>query len=241
MNILILGSGGREHALAHAVSKSKHCDTLVVIPGNPGMQNIAKCVNIDPFHNGKIKEFCGKQKIDLIIPGSESFLENGIADAFVDTDVKVFGPTKAAAMIESSKQFAKDLMKKYDIPTAAYEVFHDYDKAIKYIDKVGVPIVIKYDGLAAGKGVVVTHDIDEAKEALDIMLNKKVYGSHPVVIEEFLEGPEFSLMTFVHNNKVIPMPIAQDHKRLLEGDKGPNTGGMGIYSTVPIISQESID
>jgi phosphoribosylamine--glycine ligase len=241
MNILILGSGGREHALAHAVSKSKQCDNLVVIPGNPGIKNIAKCVDIDPFNNDKIREFCGKQKINLIIPGSEALLENGIADAFFDTDIKVFGPSKKATMIESSKQYAKDLMKRYHIPTANYEVFDNYLKAVEYVKTVGVPIVIKYDGLAAGKGVVVTHNFDEAIFTLDIMLNQKKYGNNPVVIEEYLEGPEFSLMTFVHENRVIPMPIAQDHKRLLENDQGPNTGGMGIYSSVPIIPQESID
>lgn len=241
MNILILGSGGREHALAAAISKSKHTNNLVVIPGNPGMSTIAKCVDIDPFDNDKIREFCGKQKIDLIIPGSEAFLDNGIADAFSKTNIKVFGPTKKAAMIESSKQFAKDLMKKYNIPTAKYEVFKEYDKALDYLNNVGVPIVIKYDGLAAGKGVVVTHDLEEAINTIDIMLNQKIYGNNPIVIEEFLEGPEFSFMTFVHNGTVIPMPISQDHKRLLENDLGPNTGGMGIYSSVPIISEKTIE
>lgn len=241
MNVLILGSGGREHALAHAVSKSKLLDNLVCIPGNPGIKNIAKCINIDPFNNDLIKEFCAKEKIDLIIPGSEAFLENGITDTFLNTNVLVFGPTKKATLIESSKTYAKDLMKKYNIPTAKYQVFKDLEKAKAYIKEQGVPIVIKYDGLAAGKGVVVCNTLAEAFNTLEDMLENKTFGSNAVVIEECLEGPEFSFMTFVHNGIVIPMPIAQDHKRLLNDDLGPNTGGMGIYTSVPIIPQEVID
>lgn len=241
MNVLILGSGGREHALAHAVSKSNLLTNLVCIPGNPGMEDIAKCIDIDPFNNELIKEFCAKEDIDLIIPGSESFLENGITDTFKDTKVLVFGPTKQAALIESSKEYAKNLMKKYNIPTAKYEVFNDCEKAKAYVIKQGVPIVIKYDGLAAGKGVVVCTHLEEAFDTLKDMLQDKTFGESSVVIEEYLEGPEFSFMTFVHNGIVVPMPIAQDHKRLLENDQGPNTGGMGIYSGVPIISKDVID
>lgn len=240
MNVLILGSGGREHALAHAVSKSKHIKNLVCIPGNPGMKDIAKCVDIDPFNNSMLKEFCVKQKIDIIIPGAEAFLENGISDAFEDSNILVFGPSKKATQIESSKQFAKDLMKKYNIPTANYKVFKEYDKALSYIESNPAPIVLKYDGLAGGKGVVVCMDDKTAIDSLKLMLKDKVYGDSGVVIEEYLEGPEFSLMTFVHENQLITMPIAQDHKRLLDGDRGPNTGGMGIYSTVPIIPKASI-
>lgn len=241
MNVLILGSGGREHALAHAVSKSNLLDNLVCIPGNPGMERIAKCINIDPLNNELIKEFCAKEKIDLIIPGSEAFLENGITDTFIGTNVKVFGPTQKAAMIESSKQYAKDLMKKYKIPTAKYDVFTNLEKAKAYVKAQGAPIVIKYDGLAAGKGVVVCETETEAYKTLEDMLESKTFGDNAVVIEECLQGPEFSFMTFVHNGMVIPMPIAQDHKRLLDNDLGPNTGGMGIYSSVPIIPQDVID
>jgi phosphoribosylamine--glycine ligase len=241
MNVLIIGSGGREHAIAKAVSRSALLDTLVVIPGNPGISKIAKCVSIDPFNNDLIKEFCIKQKIDLIIPGSEVYLENGIQDAFVDTDIFVFGPSKNAARIESSKEYAKDLMKKYHIPTASYEVFDEYDKAMAYVKEKGAPLVMKYDGLAGGKGVVVGLDLEMIEEALEKMLLKKVYGDSKVVIEEYLEGPEFSLMMFVHDDLCIPMPIAQDHKRLLDGDLGPNTGGMGIYSGVPIIDNEVVE
>ena len=240
MNVLVLGSGGREHAIIKAVSKSSKCKTLCVIPGNPGMSSLAKCVDIDPLNNDLIKEFCAKQKIDLIIPGSEVYLENGIHDAFLNTNVLVFGPTKKAAMIESSKEYAKDLMKKYNIPTSKYEVFDDYQKALDYVNNVGAPIVLKYDGLAGGKGVVVCMELEEAHNTLKDMLKKKIYGSAKVVIEEYLEGPEFSLMAFVHHDKIITMPIAQDHKRLLDGDLGPNTGGMGIYSSVPIIPDSII-
>ncbi len=241
MNVLILGSGGREHALAHAVSKSKLLTSLCVIPGNPGIEDIAKCIDIDPLDNNLIKEFCAKEDIDLIIPGSEAFLENGIADTFTNTKVKVFGPTKQATLIESSKEYAKDLMKKYSIPTAKYKVFKDYHLAKDYVTEQGVPIVIKYDGLAAGKGVVVCTSFDEAYQTLENMLVDKTFGNNAVVIEECLEGPEFSFMTFVHNGIVIPMPLAQDHKRLLDNDLGPNTGGMGIYSRVPIIKEDVIE
>ena len=241
MNVLILGSGGREHALAHAVSKSKLLTNLCVIPGNPGIEEIAKCIEIDPLNNELIKEFCAKEKIDLIIPGSEVFLENGIADTFKDTNVLVFGPTKQAALIESSKEYAKDLMKKHDIPTAEYQVFKDYQKAKDYITEKGAPIVLKYDGLAGGKGVVVCNTLEEAYKTIKEMLLDKMFGDDAVVIEECLTGPEFSFMTFVHDGIVIPMPIAQDHKRLLDNDLGPNTGGMGIYSPVPIIDNQVIE
>lgn len=245
MNILILGSGGREHALAYSINKSTHCKNLYTMPGNPGMASISTCIDADPLDNDIVKHYVKKYQINLIIPGSEVYLENGISDIFTKTDTFVFGPSKKAAQIESSKEFAKDLMEKYNIPTARYSVFDNYNDAEQYIKQEGTPIVIKYDGLAGGKGVVVAMTNEEALEALDLMLIKKKYGDSNVIIEEYLEGPEFSLMCFVHNDKIIPMPIAQDHKRLLDNDKGPNTGGMGIYSGVPIISdavvQESMD
>ena len=241
MNVLILGSGGREHALAYAVNKSKLLGNLYVAKGNPGINDIATLVDIDPMDNHLIKEFAINNNIALIIPGSEVYLENGISDIFYDTNIKVFGPSRKAAQIESSKQYAKEIMSKYDIPTAKYEVFSDYEKAKEYVIKNDVPIVIKYDGLAAGKGVVVAFTIMKAMNALEIMLKDKKYGKGKVVIEEYLAGPEFSLMAFVHNDLIIPMPIAQDHKRLLDNDLGPNTGGMGVYSPVPIIGEESVD
>lgn len=241
MNVLVIGSGGREHALCHAVKKSTQLHNLYAIPGNPGIASLATCIDINPMDNQAIKEFALDKQIDLIIPGSEVYLENGISNIFKGTDILVFGPTKEAAQIESSKRFAKDLMKKYSIPTATYEVFHTYDQAMEYIISQGTPIVIKYDGLAGGKGVVVAMTMEEAKEALQIMLKERRYGNNGVVIEEYLTGPEFSLMCFVHHNQIIPMPIAQDHKRLYNFDQGPNTGGMGIYSGVPIIPQTIVD
>lgn len=241
MNVLILGSGGREHALALKVSESKLLDSLYVMPGNPGTANFAVNLDINPLDNDKVLKFCLENKIDLVIPGSEVYLEKGITDHLLKAGINVFGPTKEAAQLESSKEFAKKLMKKYNIPTAKYQVFKDYEKAVKYIDEEGLPIVIKYDGLAGGKGVVVAFNKSEATKTLKDMLIDKRYGNSKVIIEEYLEGPEFSLMCFVDNDLVIPMPICQDHKRLLDDDLGPNTGGMGIYSPVPIIAKEDID
>jgi phosphoribosylamine--glycine ligase len=241
MNVLILGSGGREHALCHAVSKSKKLRNLYVMPGNPGMAECAVCIDGNPLDNAKVREFVRINKIDLVIPGSEVYLENGISDIFADSDTIVFGPTQQAAKIESSKEFAKNLMHKYNIPTAKHHTFSTYDDAMNYVTNEGVPIVIKYDGLAGGKGVVVAMTFEEAKAALNIMLVEKKYGDSRVIVEEYLEGPEFSLMSFVHNETVIPMPIAQDHKRLLENDLGPNTGGMGAYSPVPMIPESVIE
>ena len=241
MNVLILGQGGREHALAYIISKSKLVNKLFVAKGNAGIKQYATIVDVNPLDNEAIMKFSLLYEIDLIIPGSELYLQNGIADYFQGSNISVFGPTKKAAQIETSKLFAKEIMKKYDIPTAEYQIFDNYNEAIKYLDTKEIPIVIKYDGLAAGKGVVVATTKDEAVIALKMMLEDKKYGDGSVIIEEFLEGEEFSLMAFVHDEIVIPMPIAQDHKRLLNNDLGPNTGGMGVYCPVPIISQESVD
>ena len=241
MNVLVIGSGGREHALCHSISKSKQLTKLFALPGNPGIKELAVCIDENPLDNDAIKKISEKFNIDIIIPGSEVYLENGIADVFSKSNVKVFGPTKAATMIESSKQFAKDLMKKYNIPTATYEVFNDYQPAVEYIKENKLPIVIKYDGLAGGKGVVVAQTQTEAFDALEVMLIDRKYGNSKVIIEEYLEGPEFSLMCFVNGDTIVEMPIAQDHKRLLDNDEGPNTGGMGIYSSVPIISDEIVE
>ncbi|XMB72978.1 phosphoribosylamine--glycine ligase [Mycoplasmatota bacterium WC30] len=241
MNILVLGCGGREHAITAKLNTSKHADKLYVMPGNPGTSTIAINIDKDASNNLEVLEFCLLNNIDLVIPGSEVYLQNGVADILLKHNIHVFGPTKIAAQIESSKQFAKDLMKKHAIPTAKYAVFNNYELALKYVVEVGTPIVIKYDGLAGGKGVVVAMEFEEAKTALFNMLEKKEFGNARVVIEEYLEGPEFSLMCFVDNGVVIPMPISQDHKRLLDNDLGPNTGGMGIYSPVPIIPLEVIN
>ncbi|PAT01753.1 phosphoribosylamine--glycine ligase [Candidatus Izimaplasma bacterium ZiA1] len=237
-NILIIGGGGREHAIAKKISESNHLNNLYCIPGNPGTKNIATNIDLDSFDFFKVKEFAIKNNIDLIIPGSEVYLAKGITDYFSDTSITVFGPTKDSAMIESSKEFAKEIMKTYNIPTAKYEVLTSYLDAVEYIKSVTFPLVIKFDGLAGGKGVVIAENLNECVTALKLMLEQRVYGKGNVLIEEFLEGIEFSLMAFVHNDKIIPMPTSQDHKRLLDNDLGPNTGGMGIYSPVPMISEE---
>lgn len=241
MNVLVLGSGGREHAITVKLKESKKVNNLYVMPGNPGTDLIAKNIAGNPLNNREVLVFCLSNNINIVIPGSEVYLQNGIADALNTHNIYVFGPTAEAAQIESSKEFAKKLMRKYNIPTADYEVFDEYNEALKYLEKKGVPIVIKYDGLAGGKGVVVAKEFNQAKQALYDMLESKIFGNSKIIIEEYLEGPEFSLMCFVDNGIVVPMPISQDHKRLLDGDKGPNTGGMGIYSGVPIIPESEVE
>ena len=238
MKILVIGSGGREHAICHQLSLSKHKPEIFAAPGNAGMN--AKCVNIKVTEKEELLKFAKENKIDLTVVGPEAALATGIVDLFLENGLKIFGPKKNAAIIEGSKEFAKDLMKKYNIPTAGYETFSDYDKARAYVVKKGAPIVIKYDGLAAGKGVVVALTLDEALKALEDMLLDKTFGDASVVIEDYLEGPEFSLMAFVNGSNVFPMVIAQDHKRAYDKDLGPNTGGMGAYSPVPIISDAEV-
>lgn len=238
MKILVIGSGGREHAICHQLSLSKHKPEIFAAPGNAGMN--AKCVNIKVTDKEALLKFALENKIDLTVVGPEASLATGIVDLFMENGLKIFGPKKNAAIIEGSKEFAKDLMKKYGIPTAGYETFSNFDEAKAYVLKKGAPIVIKYDGLAAGKGVVVALTLEDAIKALEDMLLDKTFGDASVVIEDYLEGPEFSLMAFVNGNKVFPMVIAQDHKRAYDNDLGPNTGGMGAYSPVPIISDSEV-
>ena len=238
MKILVIGSGGREHAICHQLSLSKHKPTIYAAPGNAGMK--AERVNISVTDKEALLKFALDNKIDLTVVGPEASLATGIVDLFMENGLKIFGPKKNAAIIEGSKEFAKDLMKKYNIPTSDYATFTNFDEAKAYVLKKGAPIVIKYDGLAAGKGVVVAKTLDEAIKALEDMLLDKTFGNASVVIEDFLEGPEFSLMAFVNGSKVFPMVIAQDHKRAYDKDLGPNTGGMGAYSPVPIISEAEV-
>ncbi|WP_246942889.1 phosphoribosylamine--glycine ligase [Bacillus pinisoli] len=242
MNVLVIGRGGREHAIAWKAAKSPLVNEVFVAPGNPGMTNVATLVPISETDHDALVAFAKENAVALTIIGPEGPLVNGIVDRFEQEQLQVFGPRKAAAAIEGSKGFAKDLMKKYDIPTAAYEVFTDYEKAKAYIEKNGAPIVIKADGLAAGKGVVVAMTNEEALSSLESMMVNEKFGhaSSQVVIEEYLEGEEFSLMAFVKGDKVYPLVIAQDHKRAFDGDQGPNTGGMGAYSPVPQISEEVV-
>ncbi|MCC2339690.1 phosphoribosylamine--glycine ligase [Bacillus tropicus] len=243
MNVLVIGRGGREHALAWKFAQSEKVEKVYVAPGNEGMRDIATPVDIDENDFDALVLFAKENNVELTFVGPEIPLMNGIVDRFKEEGLRVFGPNKAAAVIEGSKAFTKELMKKYNIPTAAYETFTDYEEAVQYIQKVGAPIVIKADGLAAGKGVTVAMTLEEALQAAKEMLQDVKFGeaSKKVVIEEFLDGQEFSLMAFVNGTTVHPMVIAQDHKRAFDGDKGPNTGGMGAYSPVPQIPESAVE
>ncbi|KAB2445672.1 phosphoribosylamine--glycine ligase [Bacillus luti] len=242
MNVLVIGRGGREHALAWKFAQSEKVEKVYVAPGNEGMRDVATPVDIDENDFDALVLFAKENNVELTFVGPEIPLMNGIVDRFKEEGLRVFGPNKAAAVIEGSKAFTKELMKKYDIPTAAYETFTDYEEAVQYIQKVGAPIVIKADGLAAGKGVTVAMTLEEALQAVKEMLQDVKFGeaSQKIVIEEFLDGQEFSLMAFVNGTTVHPMVIAQDHKRAFDGDKGPNTGGMGAYSPVPQIPESAV-
>jgi len=243
MNVLVIGSGGREHAIARQFSISPSVNQVFVAPGNDGMRGEVEVVSIDTMDFAGLAQFAKENDIALTFVGPEQPLAEGIVDFFTARGLCIFGPTKTAAQIESSKSYAKEVMNKYNIPTAAHKTFTEAEQAIAYIKEQGAPIVIKADGLAAGKGVVVAMTEKEAIEAVQDMIGKQRFGesSSRVVIEEFLDGEEFSFMSFVHKGQIYPMVIAQDHKRAYDGDKGPNTGGMGAYSPVPQISQEVID
>ena len=238
MKILVIGTGGREHALALAASKSSLVEKVYCAPGNPGMASFGECVNVSGSDVEGLVTFAKENEIDLTIVGPEATLSLGVVDAFMEAGLKIFGPTKAATQVESSKDFAKNIMKKYNIPTAAYETFDDYEKAVCYVKEKGAPIVVKEDGLKAGKGVTVAYSVEQAIEALDIAFE---IPGNKVVIEECLVGFEFSLICLVHEDLVIPLEVAQDHKCVNDGDTGPNTGGMGSYSPVKKITPEIIE
>ncbi len=241
--ILVLGSGGREHAIASKFKQSNQVSEVFVVPGNPGMSDVATIVDIDPLDFDRLIEFVKKEKIDLSFVGPETYLCAGIVDEFKKNGLTIFGPTKAAAQLEGSKVFSKALMKKYDIPTASYESFDSFEKAKAYLLQQRMPIVLKADGLAAGKGVLIATTMEEAISSLEEMMCNQLFqtAGNSVVIEEFLDGEEFSLLAFVHHDLVIPMQIAQDHKRAFDNDQGLNTGGMGAYTPVMHISKKSID
>ncbi|MDT2595913.1 phosphoribosylamine--glycine ligase [Enterococcus dongliensis] len=244
MKLLIIGSGGREHAIAKKLLESPKVSTVFCARGNAGMKKDGiSLVDIPENNHQALISFAQEKDIDWTFVGPEIPLLDGIVDAFQAAGLKIFGPTKAAAIIEGSKEFAKKLMKDNAIPTADYAVFTDYQAACAYVEEKGVPIVIKADGLAAGKGVTVALTLADAVQALTEMMTDHRFGKsgEKVVIEEFLSGEEFSLLAFVKNEKVYPMVIAQDHKRAYDNDQGPNTGGMGAYSPVPQIPAEMID
>lgn len=243
MKVLIIGRGGREHALCRKVSESTLVEKVFVAPGNHGMEDVAERVAIDESNHEQLIQFATEQGIGLTIIGPEVPLLEGLADKFEAEGLAVFGPRRLAAEIEGSKSFAKEIMRKYEIPTGEYAVFTNYEEAKQYIEEKGAPIVIKADGLAAGKGVTVALTLEEAFQSIEEMLVGHKFGeaSARVVIEEFLAGEEFSLMAFVNGDIVIPLEIAQDHKRAFDGDNGPNTGGMGAYSPVPHIDHEIVE
>nr|WP_263323764.1 phosphoribosylamine--glycine ligase [Neobacillus sp. Marseille-Q6967] len=243
MKVLIVGRGGREHALCRKVSESPLVEKVFVAPGNDGMEDVAELIPIPENNQEQLLQFAKDQNIGLTIIGPEVPLLEGLADTFEAAGLAVFGPRRLAAEIEGSKAFAKEIMKKYEIPTGDYAVFTNYEEARHYIEEKGAPIVIKADGLAAGKGVTVAMTKEDALQSLEEMLVGQKFGeaSSRVVIEEFLSGEEFSLMAFVNGETVIPLEIAQDHKRAFDADMGPNTGGMGAYSPVPHIAAETVE
>ena len=238
MKVLVVGGGGREHAIVDALSRSPKVSEIFCAPGNAGIAAQARCLPIKDTDVDGLLSFARENAIDLTVVGPEAALSAGIADAFRAAGLKIFGHTKAASRIETSKEFAKLIMEKYGIPTAGYRSFDSYGDALAYVSARPFPAVLKYDGLAAGKGVVIAADLEEAEGALRDMLLDDRFGKGKVVVEDYLTGPEFSFMCFVNGNEVYPMPLSQDHKRAYDGDKGPNTGGMGAYTGLPFISDD---
>ena len=240
MKIMIVGGGGREHAIAWAVAKSPKCDKLYAAPGNAGIAELAECVDISVMDADSLVAFAKEKDVDFVIVAPDDPLAAGVADAFLDAGIKTFGPRKNAAIIEASKAFSKDLMKKYNIPSAAYETFDDADAALAYLETQEAPYVLKADGLALGKGVLICQTLEEAKAGIqEIMVDKKFGDAgNRVVIEEFMTGREVSVLCFSDGKTILPMTSAQDHKRAGDGDTGLNTGGMGTFSPSPFYTDE---
>ena len=240
MKVAVIGGGGREHALAVTLAKSPSVEKLYALPGSDAMAAVAQCVPVGVEDLSGIAAFCEKEGVDLVVVGPEVPLTEGLADVCQAKGIAVFGPNKAAAQMEGSKVFAKNLMKKYNVPTAAYASFTDGAAAKDYITAQGAPIVVKADGLAAGKGVVVAQTVDEALAAVDAIMEDRIFGESGgrIVIEECMVGEEASLLAFVDGKTIVPMISAQDHKRIFDGDKGPNTGGMGAYAPAPVMTPE---
>jgi phosphoribosylamine--glycine ligase len=240
-NVLVVGGGGRCHAIVAALRRSACVDNIYAAPGNAGIAQMAHCTAIKDTDIACLVDFAHTKAIDLTIVGPEAPLSMGIVDRFAASGLRIFGPTMAAARMESSKSFAKALMQRHGIPTAEYSVFDNYHSAWDYVRTKKMPIVLKYDGLAAGKGVVVAADIKEAKQALSDMLMSRKFGDGSVVVEEFLDGREFSFMCLVNGRMVVPLETAQDYKRAYDGNHGPNTGGMGAYSPAAFVTKEDLD
>lgn len=240
MKVLIVGSGGREHAIAASIAKSKRVSKIYCAPGNAGIASVAECVDIQAMDFEKLVAFAKEKEIDLTVIGMDDPLVGGIVDAFEAEGLKVFGPRKNAAIIEGSKAFSKDLMKKYNVPTAAYETFTSADDALAYLETAKMPIVLKADGLALGKGVLICSTLEEAKEGVKTLMLDKQFGhaGDKIVIEEFMTGREVSVLCFSDGKTIKPMTSAQDHKRAKDGDKGLNTGGMGTFSPSPFYTEQ---
>ncbi|WP_456457200.1 phosphoribosylamine--glycine ligase [Thermovibrio sp.] len=240
MKVLVVGSGGRENALAWKLAQSEKVSRVYGAPGNPGIKRIGECIEIEPTDIKALADFAQKEGIDLTVVGPEAPLVKGIVNEFEKRGLKIFGPTKEAARLEGSKAFAKEMMRKYGVPTADFKVFSNPQEAKEYVRKVGAPIVVKADGLAAGKGVIVAKSVKEAIEAIERIMEEKAFGEagNRVVIEECLEGEEASYLVITDGERFIPLATSQDHKAVFDNDQGPNTGGMGAYSPAPILSEE---
>ena len=240
MRLLVIGSGGREHALVWKLSQSPEVDALYCAPGNGGIGRLAELVDIGAEDLDALAEFAETKDVDLTVVGPETALAKGIVDVFEKRGLRVFGPTKAAARLESSKAFSKNLMKKYDVPTGAFAVFDDPQAARAYVRQLGAPVVVKADGLCGGKGVIIAQTLSEALGAIDLLMEDKIFkqAGERIIIEEKLEGPEVSVLVITDGTTAIPLLSAQDHKRLLDHDKGPNTGGMGAYAPAPVMTEE---
>lgn len=242
MRVALIGSGGREHALALKIAKSRNLQKLFILAGNPGTKYLGENVSLNLSDADSLLNFCSENKIDLVIIGPEQPLVDGMADILRSAGIAVFGPSKEAARLEGEKSYSKDLMKRFGVPTAGYQIYYkdDYNATIKYLTSCSYPIVIKADGLAAGKGVAIPESYNEAVRIIDDYFNKSVFGvsGHKIVIEEFLKGEEASVFVITDGENYILLPPAQDHKRALDGDKGKNTGGMGAYAPAPIVTKE---
>jgi len=240
MKVLVVGGGGREHTIIWKLSQNRKISELYCAPGNGGISALAVCVPIKATDIDGIVNFSKENNIDLVMVAPDDPLVAGMVDALQEAGIRAFGPVKAAAIIEGSKSFSKDLMRKYGIPTAGYEVFDSSEAALRYLDTCSAPVVVKADGLALGKGVIIAQSVDEAKAAVDNIMNDKVFGEagNRVVIEEFLQGPEVSILAFTDGKTLVPMVSSQDHKRVFDKDQGPNTGGMGTFSPSRIYGQK---
>ncbi|MGM0410298.1 MAG: phosphoribosylamine--glycine ligase [Bacillota bacterium] len=240
MKVLVIGSGGREHALVWKIFQSELVDKIYAAPGNDGMENLAEKVDIPADDKMALADWAEENEIDLTVVGPEKPLVNGIVDEFEKRNLKIFGPNAKAAQIEGSKVFAKDILRKYDIPTAEYEVFNSVEDSLRYLRGCDFPVVIKAEGLAAGKGVVIATNVDEAEEAVSTIMEDRIFGDagERIVVEDFLTGEEVSFLGLTDGETIVPLSPAQDHKAVFDGDEGPNTGGMGAYSPTPFVSEE---